>query len=89
MGTDKANRRLPFGLRTGIRVRNGSELEFFAPEWLDDSASDETLQLDGLEGYTISLGNHVRFEEFQLTPQGLECRCEILVIPAAGDNWEA
>lgn len=87
-GTGTANRRRPFGLRTGIRVRNGNELEFFAPEWLQDSTSVENLQLEVLEGYTIPLGSHVRFEEFQLTPQGLECRGEILVIPAQGASLD-
>jgi hypothetical protein len=79
------DRRLPLALRTGIRIRNGSELEFFAPEWLAAPGSTGW-ELDALDGYRIPLGDHVRFDQFDLTPQGLACQGEMLVIPAAADS---
>ena len=78
-GKDKL---LPFVLRTGIRVVEGSRLQFDRPERLfPDRLTEPGEPLPLLQGFEIDLGSEVELRSIVLAAGKIFCEGQINVIP--------
>lgn len=73
--------RLPFLLRTGITIANGSQLCLQHPELLPSLDASSSTPLPHLHQFAIDLGQEVEIQELLLEPQRLVCRGRICVVP--------
>ena len=78
----KGNVLLPFVLRTGIRVVEGSRLQFDRPERLfPDRLAEPGEPLPALQGFEIDLGSEVELRSIELAAGKIFCEGQINVIP--------
>ncbi len=76
----------PVILRTGFRLENGNELRLDRPHRLSPLNPEESIPLDGLDGYTFDLGSSVCFETLTLEPTQLSCKGQVTVLPEEGEE---
>jgi LmeA-like phospholipid-binding len=80
--TLQGNSAIPFVLRTGIRVVEGSRLQFDRPErLLPDRLSEPGEPLPLLQGFEIDLGSEVQLRSLVLAAEQIFCEGQINVIP--------
>ena len=73
---------IPFVLRTGIRVVQGSRLQFDRPErLLPDRLAEPGEPLPSLQGFEIDLGSEVELRSLMLAAGKIFCEGQINVIP--------
>ncbi|MBW4662378.1 MAG: DUF2993 domain-containing protein [Drouetiella hepatica Uher 2000/2452] len=75
------NRTLPFMLRTGLQMLNGSRLRFDHPESLSSPGAEQGQPLTAFETFEADLGEEVNLRELRIAEGKIFCQGQINVIP--------
>jgi LmeA-like phospholipid-binding len=77
-----SDRSIPIALQTGLVLGSPRTLMLQNPEWLPTMNAKRGLPLPELHGYCFDLGDQAQFQDLSITPDGIQARGQLLIVPA-------